>query len=84
MADQLLKSVRITDNIKVEVYQQGKKRKYALFYDEDADYNFLKDNTKSEKYDIAMSDDDVIEMALKAYNSRFGVVGYGEKLPTYP
>lgn len=76
MADQVLKTVRITGDMKVEVLQQGKKRKYVLFYDEDADYNFLKDNTKSEKYDIAMSDDDVIEMALKAYNSRFGVVGY--------
>lgn len=76
MADKVLKTVRVTGDMKVEVLQQGKKRKYALFYDENADYNFQKDNTKSEKYDIAMSDDDVIEMALKAYNIRFGVVGY--------
>jgi hypothetical protein len=76
MADQVLKSVRITDDMKVEVYQQGKKRKYALFYDSDnPDINRRRsdtDNTKSEKYDVAMSDDEVIEMALKAYNSRFG------------
>ena len=83
MADQVLKTVRITDNIKVEVLQQGKKRKYALFYDGDTEFITRRgrgsyeetdknNNTKSEKYDIAMSDDDVIEMALKAYNSRFG------------
>ena len=83
MADQVLKTVRITDNIKVEVLQQGKKRKYALFYDGDTEFITKRgrgsyeetdknNNTKSEKYDIAMSDDDVIEMALKAYNSRFG------------
>jgi hypothetical protein len=59
MADQVLKTVRITDNIKVEVLQQGKKRKYALFYDTD--------NTKSEKYDVAMSDDDVIKESLLEY-----------------
>ena len=59
MADQVLKTVRITDNIKVEVYQQGKKRKYALFYDSN--------NTKSEKYDVAMSDDDVIKESLLEY-----------------
>jgi hypothetical protein len=82
MADQVLKTVRITDNIKVEVLQQGKKRKYALFYDGNNDYitgrrsgyddTDKNNNTKSEKYDVAMSDDDVIEMALKAYNGRFG------------
>lgn len=76
MADQLLKTVRITDNIKVEVYQQGKKRKYALFYDSNNDYINRRrgdtENTKSEKYDVAMSDDEVIEMALKAYNGKFG------------
>jgi hypothetical protein len=76
MADQVLKTVRITDDMKVEVCQQGKKRKYALFYDSgNSDINRRRsdtDNTKSEKYDVAMSDDDVIEMALKAYNSRFG------------
>jgi hypothetical protein len=82
MADQVLKTVRITDNIKVEVLQQGKKRKYALFYDGDTEFITSRgrgyeetdknNNTKSEKYDVAMSDDDVIEMALKAYNSRFG------------
>lgn len=73
--DKLLKTVRISYDIKVEVYQQGKKRKYALFYDnQDAHIRRYKigDNTKSEKYDIAMSDDDVIEMALKAYNSKYG------------
>lgn len=75
--DQLLKSVRITDNIKVDVYQQGKKRKYALFNDSDNSYinnrRLLKNiNTKSEKYDIAMTDDEVIEMALEAYNRKFG------------
>lgn len=76
MSDQLLKTVRITDDMKVEVYQQGKKRKYALFYDSgNSDINRRRsdtDNTKSEKYDVAMSDDDVIETALKAYNGRFG------------
>jgi hypothetical protein len=81
MADQVLKTVRITDDMKVEVYQQGKKRKYALFYDSNNDYINRRrgdtENTKSEKYDVAMSDDDVIEMALKAYNGRFG--GYEKK-----
>ena len=76
MADQVLKTVRITDDMKVEVCQQGKKRKYALFYDSNNDYINRRrggtENTKSEKYDVAMSDDDVIEMALKAYNSKFG------------
>jgi hypothetical protein len=76
MADQLLKSVRITDDMKVEVYQQGKKRKYAIFYDSNnSDINRRRsdtENTKSEKYDVAMSDDEVIEMALKAYNGKFG------------
>jgi hypothetical protein len=82
MADQVLKTVRITDNIKVEVLQQGKKRKYVIFYDGNNDYitgrrsgyddTDKNNNTKSEKYDVAMSDDDVIEMALKAYNGRFG------------
>ena len=76
MADQVLKTVRITDDMKVEVCQQGKKRKYALFYDSNnPDINRRRsdtENTKSEKYDVAMSDDDVIEMALKAYNGRFG------------
>jgi LAS superfamily LD-carboxypeptidase LdcB len=82
MADQILKTVRITDNIKVEVLQQGKKRKYVIFYDGNNDYitgrrsgyddTDKNNNTKSEKYDVAMSDDDVIEMALKAYNGRFG------------
>lgn len=59
MSDQLLKSVRITDNIKVEVYQQGKRRKYTLFNDND--------QTKSLKYDVAMSDDDVIKESLLEY-----------------
>jgi LAS superfamily LD-carboxypeptidase LdcB len=63
MADQLLKTVRITDNIKVEVYQQGKKRKYALFYDSN--------ETKTEKYDVALTDDQVINEALIFYNGKF-------------
>ena len=76
MADQLLKSVRITDNIKVEVYQQGKKRKYALFHDSGiAEINLARSNTdptKSEKYDVGMSDDDVIKESLIFYNNRYG------------
>ena len=76
MADQVLKTVRITDDMKVEVCQQGKKRKYVIFYDSGNSYingrRSDTENTKSEKYDVAMSDDDVIEMALKSYNSRFG------------
>jgi len=73
--DQLLKSVRITDAIKVEVYQQGKRRKYALFYDSmNAKINNIRrnnDNTKSDKYDVSLTDDQVIEEALKSYNVRF-------------
>ena len=64
MADTLLKTVRITDDIKLEVYQQGSKRKYALFSDS---YQ-----TKTDKYDISMSDDDVIKEALITYNARYG------------
>ena len=73
--DQLLKSVRITDAIKVEVYQQGKRRKYAIFYDSmNPKINNKRgnnDNTKSEKYDVSLTDDQVIEEALKSYNVRF-------------
>ena len=65
MADTLLKTVRITDDIKLEVYQQGSKRKYALFSDS---YQ-----TKTDKYDISMSDDDVIKEALITYNARYAV-----------
>lgn len=76
MSDQLLKAVRITDDMKLEVYQQGKKRKYGIIYDSGNAYINNRrnntENTKSEKYDVAMSDDDVIDMALKAYNGRFG------------
>ena len=75
MSDQLLKSVRITDAIKVEVYQQGRRRKYALFYDSaNPKINNKRgntDNTKSEKYDVSLTDDQVIEEALKSYNLRF-------------
>jgi len=63
MADQLLKAVRITDNIKLEVYQQGRKRKYALFYDSEM--------TKSEKYDVSLTDDQVIQEALSIYNIKY-------------
>lgn len=63
MADQVLKTVRITDNIKVEVYQQGKRRKYALFYDSH--------QTKTEKYDVSLTDDQVIQEALNFYNGKF-------------
>ncbi len=73
--DQLLKSVRITDAMKVEVYQQGRRRKYALFYDSaNPKINNKRgntDNTKSEKYDVSLTDDQVIEEALKSYNLRF-------------
>ena len=73
--DQLLKSVRITDSIKVEVYQQGKRRKYALFYDsQNPKINNIRrnnDNTKSKKYDVSLTDDQVIEEALKSYNDQF-------------
>ena len=73
--DQLLKSVRITDAIKVEVYQQGRRRKYAIFYDSmNPKINNKRgntDNTKSEKYDVSLTDDQVIEEALKSYNARF-------------
>lgn len=60
--DELLKSVRLTDDLKLDVYKQGKRRKYALFHDEN--------NTKSEKYDISLSDDQVISEALYVYNKR--------------
>jgi len=63
MSDQLLKTVRITDNIKVEVYQQGRRRKYVLFYDSN--------QTKTEKYDVALTDDQAIQEALNFYNVRF-------------
>src|SRR5574343_360107 len=60
--DELLKSVRLTDDLKLDVYKQGKRRKYALFHDEN--------NTKSEKYDVSLSDDKVIEESLYVYNKR--------------
>lgn len=60
--DELLKSVRLTDDLKLDVYKQGKRRKYALFHDEN--------NTKSEKYDVSLSDDQVIEESLYVYNKR--------------
>jgi hypothetical protein len=73
--DQLLKAVRITDDMKLEVYQQGKKRKYAIIYDGGNDYINNRrnntENTKSEKYDVAMSDDDIIQEFLKRYNNWF-------------
>lgn len=76
MADQLLKTVRITSDIKLEVYQQGRRRKYAIFYDfgKDDPYNIRNssENTKTEKYDSSMSDDDIIKEALGYYNRRFG------------
>jgi threonyl-tRNA synthetase len=60
--DELLKSVRLTDDLKLDIYKQGKRRKYALFHDEN--------NTKSEKYDVSLSDDQVIEESLYVYNKR--------------
>lgn len=60
--DELLKSVRLTNDLKLDVYKQGKRRKYALFHDDN--------NTKSEKYDISFSDNQVIEEALYVYNKR--------------
>jgi hypothetical protein len=73
--DQLLKAVRITDDMKLEVYQQGKKRKYGIIYDSSNAYINTRrnntENTKSEKYDVAMSDDDVIQEFLKRYNNWF-------------
>jgi hypothetical protein len=73
--DQLLKAVRITDDMKLEVYQQGKKRKYGIIYDSSNAYINNRrnntENTKSEKYDVAMSDDDVIQEFLKRYNNWF-------------
>ena len=63
MDDKLLKAVRVTDNIKLEVYQQGRRRKYGLFYDPN--------QTKTEKYDVALTDDQVIHEALNFYNSKF-------------
>jgi len=60
--DELLKSVRLTDNIKLDVFKQGRRRKYVIFHDEN--------NTKSEKYDATLSDDQVIEESLIIYNQR--------------
>lgn len=64
MSDQLLKTVRITDNIKLELYQQGKRRKYALFYDNE--------KTRSEKFNVSMSDNDVIKESLLEYSRKLG------------
>lgn len=60
MEDLLLKTVRVTGDIKVEVWQQGKKRKYAQIYLETG-------IIKSEKVDISTNDKTVILDAMSIF-----------------
>lgn len=52
----LLKTVRITDNIKYELYKKGNSKKYTIAY--------LDKEIKSQYYDFSLSDDFVIKESL--------------------
>ena len=84
--DKLLRTIRLVDNIKIEIYQQGNRRKYALIwtsiltennknkpgtpYDEDFAPPY-----KTSKFDIADSDDTLIEAAINLYIENYGKSG---------
>ena len=61
MADELLKKVRVTDNVILEIYKQGSKRKYSVIIDGST-------QIKSDKYDISMGDDAIINETLYNYS----------------
>lgn len=61
MADELLKKVRVTDDIILEVYKQGTKRKYSVITDGAT-------QIKSDKYDISMDDDTIIKYTLENFS----------------
>lgn len=61
MADELLKKVRVTDDIILEVYKQGSKRKYSVITDSTT-------QIKSDKYDISQSDDSIINHTLEIFS----------------
>lgn len=52
----LLKTVRITDNIKYELYKKGSSKKYTIAY--------LDKEIKSQYYDFTLSDDFVVKESL--------------------
>ena len=67
MSDKLNKTVRSTCDIKIEVYQDNK-RKHAILYD----YNTKSKNigyliTKGSKMDSSMSDDEIIQETLRRF-----------------
>jgi hypothetical protein len=61
MADELLKKVRVTDDVILEIYKQGSKRKYSVIIDGST-------QIKSDKYDISMGDDAIINETLYNYS----------------
>jgi len=73
--DKLLRSIRLVDNIKIEIYQQGNKRKYGLIWKPISDGKSYDINTsppiKTEKFNIADNDDTVIESAINLYISKY-------------
>lgn len=76
--DKLLRAIRLVDNIKIEIYQQGNRRKYGLIWTSvltennknssatpyDADFA---PPIKTKKFDIADSDETVIDEAIRLY-----------------
>jgi hypothetical protein len=67
MSDKLNKTVRTKCDIKVEVYQDNK-RKYAILYDFDTNSkNIGYLITKGTKMDSSMSDDEVIQETLRRF-----------------
>lgn len=66
--DDLLKTIRLIDDIKLEIYQQGKRRKYSIF---SIPVNGIYSNDnyfKTSKYDISLNEDDIIDESIKQFS----------------
>lgn len=66
--DDLLKTIRLSDDIKLEIYQQGKRRKYSIFL---IPVNGIYSNDnyfKTTKYDISLNEDDIIDESIKQFS----------------
>jgi hypothetical protein len=73
-SDKLIRSIRLVDNIKVEIYQQGNKRKYGLIWKPVNGNNYdinIEPPLRTDTLNIADSDDTIIEAAVNLYINKY-------------
>lgn len=83
--DKLLRAIRLVDNIKIEIYQQGNKRKYGLIWKPvNGEYNSdLETPIRTNKFNIIDNDDDIIDNAIDLYIKKYSKDNFQKSQRSY-